>query len=260
MSGEIDSDSEDTVSEDSALEDGVPEDGVPEDSDSGLSDSGESGDDAHAYFRAIEELFIDLRGSPMLLSPSDWQTARDWHERGIPQELIRGVLEDVFERRRLRGAGGKIQSLKYCANAVESAWQEVKALSHPRRRQRDEPLDCDERLRRLARSLPPDLERRASWSERIRALVEYEEQAGAQEVEQRLADLDEELVQTLLVSLGDEGKQLELEARDALRSLERSGGGNLELATRRLLRQRVRRRFGVPVLSLFSHQATGRAE
>ena len=48
------------------------------------------------YFRAIETAFIGLRGAPLLLSPTDWQTAREWYRQGIPLEVVCDVLESVF--------------------------------------------------------------------------------------------------------------------------------------------------------------------
>src|SRR3954462_8488132 len=88
----------------------------------------------HAYFQAIEEIFVELRGAPLLLSPADWQGARRWHGEGVPFELVRSTLEEVFARRKERGARGKISSLGYCAPAVEGAWGELKDLIAPGKR------------------------------------------------------------------------------------------------------------------------------
>ena len=41
-----------------------------------------------AYFQAIEETFVRLRGAPLLLSPADWQVARRWHRDGVPLPLV----------------------------------------------------------------------------------------------------------------------------------------------------------------------------
>src|SRR5436309_13032449 len=85
----------------------------------------------HAYFQAIEEVFVALRGAPLLLSPTDWQIARRWHREGIPLGLIRQALEAVFAKRQERGAKGRISSLRYCAPAVEAAWAERRELAAP---------------------------------------------------------------------------------------------------------------------------------
>ncbi|HTQ81557.1 MAG TPA: hypothetical protein VMM92_16285, partial [Thermoanaerobaculia bacterium] len=54
----------------------------------------------HAYFEAVEEIFVGLRGAPLLLSPADWQVARRWQREGVPLSLVRGALEEVFAKRR----------------------------------------------------------------------------------------------------------------------------------------------------------------
>ena len=37
-----------------------------------------------AYFHALEEAFLRLRGRATLLSAADWQVAREWRRAGIP--------------------------------------------------------------------------------------------------------------------------------------------------------------------------------
>src|SRR5262249_60194670 len=85
----------------------------------------------HAYFQAIEEIFVELRGAPLLLSPADWQVARRWHREGVPLDLVRGSLEEVFAKRKERGAKGKISSLRCCAPAVAAAWAGLRELAAP---------------------------------------------------------------------------------------------------------------------------------
>src|SRR5436305_902597 len=88
----------------------------------------------HAYFQAIEEIFVALRGAPLLLSPADWQVARRWHGEGVPLDVVRSTLEEVFAKRKERGAKGRLSSLRYCAPAVEAAWADLRELSAPARR------------------------------------------------------------------------------------------------------------------------------
>src|SRR3954452_7927036 len=91
-------------------------------------------DSDHAYFQAVEEIFVELRGAPLLLSPADWQVARRWHQEGVPLDLVRRTLVGVFARRTERGAKGTISSLRYCAPAVEAAWTDLKELTGPGQR------------------------------------------------------------------------------------------------------------------------------
>src|SRR3954449_4722211 len=91
-------------------------------------------DSDRAYFDAVAEIFIGLRGSPLLISPADWHVARRWRREGIPLDLVRRVLEEVFAKRKERGARGKLSSLRYCAPAVEAAWADLRALTAPAHR------------------------------------------------------------------------------------------------------------------------------
>src|SRR6185295_3536233 len=111
-------------------------------------------DSDHAYFQAIEESFVELRGAPLLLSPADWQVARRWHEEGVPLDLVRRTLAEVFARRKERDAKGKISSLRYCAPAVDAAWEEVRELTAPGRRVEAPAFEVPPRLAALAAAWP----------------------------------------------------------------------------------------------------------
>src|SRR5436305_4453642 len=108
----------------------------------------------HAYFQAIEEIFVALRGAPLLLSPADWQVARRWHQEGVPLDLVRSTLEEVFAKRKERGAKGKISSLRYCAPAVEAAWADLRELTAPGHRVPAPDFAGAPRLAALAAALP----------------------------------------------------------------------------------------------------------
>lgn len=201
------------------------------------------------YFRAIEEAFIRLRGAPLLLSPEDWRQADDWRRRGVPLELVLATLEQVFVRRAERGAVGKIQSLRYCAPAVEAAWEEVEALTAGGRGREAPAVDVGARLAALAASLPPA---QARLAQRVRGLA-----GSTSDVERALAALDEEMMAASLAELSDnERRALERRTATALTALsDRIGAEELAEARDRLLRQALRRARGLPVLSLFSSEA-----
>lgn len=209
-------------------------------------------DPDHAYFQAVEEIFVELRGSPLLLSPADWQVARRWHQEGIPLELVRRTLQEVFAKRKERGAKGKISSLRYCAPAVEAAWAELRDLMAPGDRAAAPTFEVTPRLAALAASLPPSLPDRETLAARLIAL------AGApQEVEDHLAALDREMLDAAAEGL-DAESQGEI-ATAVEKTLTLLGGrlpaDELESSRERLVRQALRRRLGLPVLSLFSPEA-----
>ncbi|HEX7182538.1 MAG TPA: hypothetical protein VF756_11900 [Thermoanaerobaculia bacterium] len=206
----------------------------------------------HAYFQAIEEIFVELRGAPLLLSPADWQVARRWHQEGVPLDLIRRALEEVFAKRKERGAKGKISSLRYCAPAVEAAWEELRELTVPGRRAEAPPFDLGSRLRSLAAAVPEAHPQRESFAARVAALA-----GDPQEVEERLAALDQEMLAAALTALDPTARaELDEAVEKTLAGLRgRLPVAELERSRERLAHQILRQRLGLPVLSLFSPEA-----
>lgn len=211
-------------------------------------------DEDHAYFQAVEEIFVRLRGAPLLLSPADWQVARRWHREGIPLDLVRRALEGVFEKRKERGAKGKISSLRYCASAVEAAWSETRELVAPGERLEAPPFDPLARLQALAAALPAGLAGHAGFTARIVNLS-----GEPQDIEEQLAALDRELLRSAEASLDGAGRaEVEAAVEKTLSGLRgRLPPGELESSRERLTWQVLRQRLALPVLSLFSPEADG---
>ncbi len=227
----------------------------------------------HEYFRAVEEVFVELRGAPLLLSPKDWRTAREWHREGIPLDLVLRTLEEVFERRRESGDEDKISSLRYCDRAVRSAWKGLRELTgaaaEPARGSAptdSSAPDVSSRLEALARALPEDLPGRGEAARRIRSLIHGKRPADPdasrpirdeRSIEQALTRLDEEILDRLSHSLSaEERADLGKEAEASLEPLAaRLPQEEIERARRRLRTQKLRRKFGFPTLSLFAPEA-----
>ena len=213
--------------------------------------STDSAADDHAYFQAIESSFIRLRGAPLLLSPADWQLAREWHRQAIPLQLVLETLEEVFASRQARGAKGKVQGLRYCAPAVEKAWLERAELGATGERHVPSPIDVPARLRRLSEILIDSGSAANELAERVINL-----EGTPEVVEAALAQLDREMIETAANELG-EARLAEIErsieeSMTELRSrLEQSEASRMR---RRLLREGIRRRLDLPVLSLFAAQ------
>jgi len=214
-----------------------------------MSATADGPDPDHAYFQAVEEIFVELRGSPLLLSPADWQVARRWHQEGVPLELVRQTLAEVFARRRERGAKGKISSLRYCAPAVEAAWSDLKELTAPGHRAAAPAFEVAPRLAALAASLPSGL------ANRVTALA-----GDPQAVEDRLAALDCEMLDAAMDGLtGEDRAEIDAAVEKTLTLLRgRLPADELAASRGRLFRQALRRRLGLPVLSLFSPEAEPR--
>jgi hypothetical protein len=208
--------------------------------------------DDHAYFKAIEEAFVQLRGAPLLLSPADWQVARRWHQAGIPLDLVRQTLEEVFAKRREREAKGRVSSLRYVARAVEAAWKERRELTAPGERSAAAPLDVPARLAALAAALPADLPGVAETTAELTGLG-----GASPEVEDLLATLDGELLDRVWAGLSaEERTAVDAAAERTLAALAgRIDAAELERSRARLRRQLLRQQLGLPVLSLFAPEA-----
>ena len=211
-------------------------------------------DEDHTYFQAIEEIFVRLRGAPLLLSPADWQVARRWHREGVPLGLVRRALEEVFAKRKERGAKGRISSLRYCAPAVEAAWEELRELTAPGERLEAPTFEASARLRALAAALPPELAGREELAARIVSLA-----GDPQEIEEGLAALDREMLAAALASLEEPVRgEVEAAVEKTVAGLRgRLPADELERSRERLTWQVLRQRLALPVLSLFSPEAEG---
>ena len=207
--------------------------------------------DPMAYFHAIEEAFVRLRGAPLLLSPTDFQVAAGWHRDGVPVALVVATLEEVFARRQERGARGRINSLRYCAPAVTAAWEELRELQGPARAVPAPEVPAPERLAELAAALPVELPARAGWVQRILGVAAGA--AGGEATEEALRALDGELVESVAAALTPAERQaVEEEVAaivDGLR--DRFADAELTALHGQLFRQRLRKRAGLPVLTLF---------
>lgn len=71
-----------------------------------------------AYYRAVEDLFARLRGTPFLLTPKDFALLRRWWQEAVPLAAVAAGVAEVFERSRERGAD-PVSSLAYCRHAVQ---------------------------------------------------------------------------------------------------------------------------------------------
>jgi hypothetical protein len=152
---------------------------------------------------------------------------------------------------------------------VEAAWERHSDLAAHGERAPVEAFDAAGRLRRLAAALPPSLPGVAALRARLEGMTVLESQeagderaADSQAIEERLADLDREVLDGAWAALG-EAERASVEARVAatLASLaSRLPADEVEAARARLARQVLRQSLGLPVLSLFSPEALNAAE
>lgn len=217
-----------------------------------MTETGKPAGDMQSYFEAIEGTFIRLRGAPLLLSPTDWQVANEWYEAGIPLEAVNRTLEEVFSRREERGGKGRVQSLRYCSEAVLKAWEDTRELEAGGGRHRAIAVDVQARLSSLADSLPDTLGAREEWVGMISSLS-----GSSDEVERTLTKLDSELLQAAEESLTTEDRErLSDRVDEVLSSLQhRLPEEEIEAARERIWRGVLREVTQLPLLSLFSPEA-----
>ena len=214
----------------------------------------------HPYFMAIEEVFLELRGAPLQLSPADYQLAKKWRAEGIPLELVERTVREVFARRKAREdekKDKKVWGLSYCKRAVQGAWRRQQELTAPASTEAAEEFDLAGRLERLAESLPDALASREAFADRIRGA-----QGGAEAIEEQLAALDGELVEAVRAAMSSaERAQIDAELAASLQALAaRLPADELERAAARLREEIERRHLALPVLSLFAPEAMDPAE
>lgn len=213
-----------------------------------------------AYLARIEETFIGLRGTPFILSPADVQLIRSWHERDLPAELVEQAVREVFERERGKDPARKIGGLKYCAFRVEEAWAERSRRRAGSWQTEGEPLAVAERLEanlehlRAFLASPPFPDPKGKTAANLLGRVEALRELGddAEAVEAGLQKAQEALTLTALRTLpaGDRAS-MEEEIRAALeKDLAALPPPAARFLVRTLLKDRVRERFSIPVLTL----------
>lgn len=206
----------------------------------------------HRYFRAIEERFLELRGAPLLLSNHEWRITERWHRRGIPLDHVFRMLDEIAARRKERGETGGMHTLRYYAKAIERSWEAVEELRAGGQRTAAPGIDLPARLAALAAALPETTPDRDSVGERIAGLT-----GDTEHVEQALAALDRELLAAADRDLSATDRAaIEAQLDETVTGLFGSlFAGDVDRARERLRRQVLRRRLGLPVLSLFSPEA-----
>lgn len=205
--------------------------------------------EAQEYFLEVERIFNGLREVGQILSAHDRAFAVRWFELGVPLEVVRRGLDEVFAKRKTLRAKKQLSSLRYCAPAVERLWEQTQRLMAAGITVAPAVLEVAPRLEALAAALPAELPRLESWRGRILGL-----EGPTESVEQALAEIDRELAASLLA----QAEPAEIEARiaTALRNLaSRLSPGELAEARERMATQIVRQRWKLPVLSLFAPEA-----
>ncbi len=208
-----------------------------------------------AYYRAVEDHFAALRGTPFLFSPKDFALLRRWWREGVPLAAVLAGIAEAWERRREREED-PVSSLSYCRHAVARHGKRLRA-AHAGAAEAVPAPDVAAALAALVAAIG---EAEARWSEQraVREVLGDLERAVASVP----ADGDPAAIEKALAEL--EFGALDALARalpaDAKGAIEREVGESLdrlgletevrERTRRALLVKAVRRLIGVPRLEL----------
>ena len=228
------------------------------------------------YFAAIEIRFQQLRGTPILVSPRDWQRIATWRDMGIPKNVVLQGIEMAFKRKKQVAGDGSIRSLAYCEPFVHEHWNRQRSESVTRREaHRGTPAnrwDAESILAHLSRTritLIRSLEnvgsRRPSLADHLRTLADRVAQEtgkinsrstpeAIQDLETRLTAWEEQLASAgRKVLTPEERQRIQTEVEGELSAYREGMSEETYRETRRvILNDRIRRFHSLPRLSLFS--------
>ena len=91
--------------------------------------------DEVTFLRVVEQTFLALKGSGLMLSPGDAERVAGWERTGVPVQVVCQALVDAFASfRRAHGDDADPpRSLAYCVPAVEesvAAWRKRMVGAH----------------------------------------------------------------------------------------------------------------------------------
>ena len=75
-----------------------------------------------SYFSEIEETFVRRREKNLFLNALDWQLMETWQQRNIPLHIVIRTIENVFDSHLSKNSSPQINSLRYCAAAVDEEY------------------------------------------------------------------------------------------------------------------------------------------
>jgi biotin-(acetyl-CoA carboxylase) ligase len=219
--------------------------------------------DEDNYYAEVESYFVGRRGSPLFITPGEWDLVWRWEQLGIPLEVVKEGIDRVFERPKTLS---RPRRLGYCRQTVEAAFRRFREASLGGRtggeveegsgarshlgeisaRLRDLAAEWSDRNREYARFLERTADAVQSWCER------GGEAQG--EVERDLFALDDALIAGSEPVLGEAVRgELRREAEISLESYrERMPEKIYQAALESAYRRRLRRKLGLPTMSLYA--------
>jgi hypothetical protein len=200
------------------------------------------------YFGDVEAYFVERRGSPLFITPSEWYLVSKWEEQGIPLRVVQEGIDRVFERPR---TATKPRKLSYCRQTVEAAFRRFREVSlggGDDRSTGDDPFDAAAHLTRLAAELStiaPDI------AARVETLAHNGDDVST--VEAALTAIEGELVEMVEAELAQsERERIASEAQASLADYrDRMPDKVYQSALKSAYRRRVRELAKLPRLTLY---------
>jgi len=202
-----------------------------------------------SYARALEQALSRIRERPVVLSPRDWNLVVEWHARHIPLGVVLEALEDAAARSRKRRSGSGPRSLAYIADAVDEAWDLIRSGRSARDGASPAPLPT---LAQIRESWERAAERAARDHAALCALLR--ELLARLDRGEPPADLDREVdrrISGCFPAAEIAGIEEQVDA-ELVSFRERLPAAALEKTRSKSIARRLRRSFGIPLLSMSS--------
>jgi hypothetical protein len=213
--------------------------------------------DIDAYFNEIESHFAFRRGTPFVFSGKDWALLKSWQESGIPLAIVLEAIDTAFDARERSGRKGPISSLSYCRHSVVELWEERKQQLVGGQGSVPE-LDPTAHVKALAATLAERAESSDGPVSRafVRSAGELAELAektrATPAIEERLVDIENRMIESLLAAIPDESRLAMLSSIDAeLARYDIASEETRERTREANLRRLLRKELRIPRLSLF---------
>lgn len=226
-------------------------------------------DPGESYYAEVESYFVAKRGSPLFITPAEWDLVLRWERLGIPLPVLKQGIDRALERPKARLRPRK---LGYCRQSVEAAFRRFRESALGARRAvegegEEEGADCASHLRALSTGLRELASgwasRSASFAETLAGAAELTERLSREvelapdrlsEIESELAAADDRILKGSELVLGEElPEALRAQAASLLESYrERMPPKVYEAALESAFRRRIRAKLELPTLSLYT--------